>query len=152
MREETEMKLHSNNMQVNQENTFSLRWLEISLPSSERKKAAGVLIECNGLALMREDYPTLIPMSAWIQFITIYLLSCREKPYSRNITLCSQIPPPVALKMTSYLTWNLVSVVSGMSSPPIILAPTWAKFSQPNYELNMFLQNLETYLWKYYAV
>jgi len=59
------MKLHSNNMQVNQENRFSLRRLEISLPSPERKKekAAGVLIECNGLALMREDYPTLIPMS-----------------------------------------------------------------------------------------
>jgi len=33
-----------------------------SLPSFERKKAADVLIEWNGLALMREDYPTLIPM------------------------------------------------------------------------------------------
>jgi hypothetical protein len=37
--------------------------LEASLPSPERKKAADVLIQWNGLALMREDYPTLIPMS-----------------------------------------------------------------------------------------
>jgi hypothetical protein len=101
---------------------------------------------------MREDYATLIPMPAWIQFITIYLLSRRQKPYSHNITLCSQIPPPVALKMASYLTCNAVSIVSGMSSLPIISAPTWTKFSQPDYELIMFLQNLETYLLQYYTV
>jgi hypothetical protein len=75
-----------------------------SLPFPERKKAADVLIEWNGLAPMREDYPTLILMSTLIQGITIYPLSRREKPYSCNITIRSQIPPPVALKMASYLT------------------------------------------------
>jgi hypothetical protein len=37
--------------------------VEASLLFPERKKAADVLIEWNGLALMREDYPTLILMS-----------------------------------------------------------------------------------------
>jgi hypothetical protein len=53
-------------MQVNQENRFSLRrlWKPHFHLMKERKKAADVLIEWNGLVLMREDYPTLIVMSA----------------------------------------------------------------------------------------
>jgi hypothetical protein len=42
---------------------LSEKTVEASLLSPERNKVADVLIEWNGLALMREDYPTLILMS-----------------------------------------------------------------------------------------
>jgi len=59
-RDEAALKQHASKPG---EQILPKKTVETSLPSTERKKAADVLIEWNGLAFMREDYPTLIPMS-----------------------------------------------------------------------------------------
>jgi len=59
-RDEAALKQHANKPG---EKILSKKTVEASLLSPERKKATDVLIEWNGLALMKEDYPTLILMS-----------------------------------------------------------------------------------------
>jgi hypothetical protein len=60
-RDEAALKQHASKPG---EQILPKKTVEASLPSLERKKAADVLIEWSGLALMRKDCPTLIPMSA----------------------------------------------------------------------------------------
>jgi len=60
-RDEAALKQHASKPR---EQILPKKTVEASFPSLERKKAADVLIEWNGLALMRKDCPTLIPMSA----------------------------------------------------------------------------------------
>ena len=59
-RDEAALKQHASKPG---EQILPKKTVETSLPSPERKKAVDVLIEWNGLAFMREDYPTLILLS-----------------------------------------------------------------------------------------